>query len=267
MFDQSPSFMAVIRLPGQVIELANDSFAEMVGRRDLIGRRLSDVLPEIDEWATAELVEAVSTTRRPYRAGGVRIAGVRERFVDLVCQPIADRGGAIGAVFLDGSDVTDRVRAEERLLLSTESLRLATEAAEVGIWDLDLATDTLTWSERTKAMFGIPPSVPVSMEDFRAGLHPDDADATGEAFAAALDPVRRANYDVEYRRGGRGGPLDSGAGSGLVRRAWDVPARGRNHHRRDRAPAFRGHLAGVGGALPHARRHRSRADVDDRPGR
>ncbi len=107
-------------------------------------------------------------------------------------------------------DIDDRKRAElslegvsDRLALSEESLRLATEAAEIGTWDLDLKTDILTWSDRTKAMFGISPDVPCSMADFYAGLHPDDRDATGIAFASALDPKVRAVYDVEYRTVGK----------------------------------------------------------------
>jgi PAS domain S-box-containing protein len=93
--------------------------------------------------------------------------------------------------------------ADERLRLSEASLRLATDAAEVGTWDLDLETNTLTWSDRTKAMFGISPDRPCTMDDFYAGLHPEDAAATSEAFAAALDPERRSSYDVEYRTIGR----------------------------------------------------------------
>jgi PAS domain S-box-containing protein len=78
-------------------------------------------------------------------------------------------------------------------------LRLAAEAAEVGVWDLDLETDALTWSDRVRAMFGISSDTPVSMKDFYAGLHPDDFDATSAAFASAIDPAIRATYDVEYR--------------------------------------------------------------------
>ena len=107
-------------------------------------------------------------------------------------------------------DVDDRRRAElslegarGRLAVSEESLRLATEAAEIGTWDLDLTTDVLTWSDRTKAMFGISPNVVCSMADFYAGLHPDDREATGIAFASALDPEVRAVYDVEYRTIGK----------------------------------------------------------------
>ncbi len=94
-------------------------------------------------------------------------------------------------------------RAEERLAFSEESLRLATDVAEVGTWDLDLRTDTLTWSDRTKAMFGLSPHRPCDMDDFYAGLHPDDREATSAAFASALDPATRATYDVEYRTIGR----------------------------------------------------------------
>ncbi len=100
-------------------------------------------------------------------------------------------------------DITESLHARERLDLSEASLRLANEAAEIGTWDLDLKTDILTWSDRTKAMFGISPNAPCSMDDFYAGLHPDDRDATSQAFASALDPARRASYDVEYRTIGK----------------------------------------------------------------
>jgi PAS domain S-box-containing protein len=100
-------------------------------------------------------------------------------------------------------DVTARRAAELRLELSEQSLRLATDAAEVGTWDLDLATDVLNWSDRTKAMFGISPDVACSMADFYAGLHPEDVERTSAAFASALDPTVRATYDVEYRTVGK----------------------------------------------------------------
>ncbi|WP_158258644.1 PAS domain-containing protein [Rhodopila globiformis] len=100
-------------------------------------------------------------------------------------------------------DVTERRASDLRLELSEESLRLATEAAEIGSWDLDLDTGELTWSDRTRAMFGIFSGGPVSMADFYAGLHPDDREATGAAFASSMDPAVRATYDVEYRTIGK----------------------------------------------------------------
>ncbi len=112
--------------------------------------------------------------------------------VDLIAE-VADR--TWGAV--------ERARAEAELRDNAEQLRLATEAAEIGLWDVDEVAGTLFWPPHVKAMFGISPDVPVSMADFYAGLHPQDRDRVSEAYAAAADPVRRALYDVEFRTVGK----------------------------------------------------------------
>jgi PAS domain S-box-containing protein len=71
-------------------------------------------------------------------------------------------------------------------------------------------------------MFGISADRDVSMKDFYAGLHPLDRYDVTEAFAAAVDPRRRALYDVEYRTIGKE--------DGVLR--W-VAARGRGQFTRD----------------------------------
>ncbi|WP_420137095.1 PAS domain S-box protein [Sphingomonas sp.] len=97
----------------------------------------------------------------------------------------------------------ERVGAESNLRSSEEQLRLAVEAAEIGLWDVDEVRGTLFWPPRVKAMFGISADVPVSMADYYGGLHPDDHAATATAYAAAADPAQRALYDVEYRTIGK----------------------------------------------------------------
>ncbi|MEL0252970.1 MAG: PAS domain-containing protein, partial [Novosphingobium sp.] len=97
----------------------------------------------------------------------------------------------------------ERVGAEARLREGEERLRLAVDNAEVGFWDVDEINGKLIWPPRTKAMFGISSDVPVTMEDFYQGLHPDDLDKTAAAYAAAADPRVRALYDVEYRTIGK----------------------------------------------------------------
>jgi PAS domain S-box-containing protein len=97
----------------------------------------------------------------------------------------------------------ERVGAEARLRDSEERLRLAVENAEVGFWDVDVVNDRLIWPPRTKEMFGISPDIPVTMQDFYDGLHPDDRPATTAAYLAAADPEVRALYDVDYRTIGR----------------------------------------------------------------
>ena len=108
------------------------------------------------------------------------------------------------------SEIEERVKAdrahreiEAALLESEERLRLAVNNAEIGFWDVDVVNDVLIWPPRTKAMFGISPGVPVTMQDFYDGLHPEDREVTAQAYAAAADPDRRALYDVDYRTIGK----------------------------------------------------------------
>ena len=135
---------------------------------------------------------------------------------DVVVSPLHGADGRPERLVSIGRDITDQVETQERLSLNEESFRLTVEAADIGTWDLDLRTDVLRWSPRTKAMFGMSPDADSSMIDFYQGLHPDDLPATAAAFASALDPSRRATYDVEYRTIGKE--------DGLIR--W-VAAKGR----------------------------------------
>ncbi|MBC7912278.1 MAG: PAS domain-containing protein [Pyrinomonadaceae bacterium] len=97
----------------------------------------------------------------------------------------------------------DLVPTAGELLSAEERLRLATEAADIGWWDVEQGNGRLLWPPRVKAMFGISPDAPVSLEDFYNGLHPDDRERVATVFASAADPARRAIYDVEYRTIGK----------------------------------------------------------------
>ena len=90
--------------------------------------------------------------------------------------------------------------AERTLALSNanQQLSLATDSAQIGIWDYDLAEDKISWSQWMYALYG------VRQEDFggayaawRAGLHPDDV-ARGDAeIAQALRGEKE--FDTEFR--------------------------------------------------------------------
>ena len=223
MFEQAPSFMAVLREPGHIFELVNAAYSQLIGHRDVIGLPVLKALPEVATQDVTALLDQVVETGEPYvgRAVPVTLRSAIEgqtelRLLDFIYQPIRNPAGEVTGVFIEGNDVTDRVRAEEELELSRSSLQLATETAEIGTWDLDLVTNKLTWSPRTKQMFGVAPDAECTMDDFYTSLHPDDREATREAFEATLDPARRATYDVEYRTIGRQ--------DGLIR--W-VAAKGR----------------------------------------
>jgi PAS domain S-box-containing protein len=184
----------------QRYSFVNHAYETWFGRpRDQInGRLVAEVLGPAYGEVRPRLEEALAGARVSFES---RMTypdlGPRDIQVDYVPRRDA-RGGVIG-VYVVVADITKRVDAERALVGSETRLRLATEFAEVGLWDVDEVGGELFWDDRVRAMFGVAPGAPVSMTTFYDGLHPDDLDATAAAYAAAADPVRRALYDVEYR--------------------------------------------------------------------
>ena len=111
--------------------------------------------------------------------------------------------GKIAMWFGTSTDVHDNKLAEAALRERERLLRLAIDAADVGEWDVDMATQAMFWPPRVKAMFGISPDAPVTLADFYAGVHPDDRERTLASFADAANADLRIQYESEYRTIGK----------------------------------------------------------------
>lgn len=72
-------------------------------------------------------------------------------------------------------DITKRKLAEEQIKTVTKRLQLATESAQIGIWDYDLKQNLLLWDQRMYELYGIQPEdFCGAYEAWEKGLHPDD---------------------------------------------------------------------------------------------
>jgi PAS domain S-box-containing protein len=89
------------------------------------------------------------------------------------------------------------LEAEQPERVSEERLRMSIVAAQVGIWEHDLAADRFYVDARAQELYALPAVSPT--DDFLGRIHPDDLDRLRGEIAAALDPARRAAVATEYR--------------------------------------------------------------------
>ena len=122
LFEQAPGIFAVLRGPRHVFEIANESYLQLIGRRELIGKPAREALPEVADQGFFELLDQVYQSGQPFvgHAVPVRVqreasAPLEERFVDFVYQPIRGPKGDVEGIFVEGSDVTMRKRVEDEL--------------------------------------------------------------------------------------------------------------------------------------------------------
>jgi PAS domain S-box-containing protein len=91
-----------------------------------------------------------------------------------------------------------RLRSTEAGLAETDArLRLATEAAEITTWEIDLRTGAAAWSPQFYTMLGVRPDVRASWPVWRERIHADDVARVSEA----IERVRRERTSLhcEYR--------------------------------------------------------------------
>jgi PAS domain S-box-containing protein len=107
----------------------------------------------------------------------------------------ADGGflGYVGACV----DVTDMIEKERALHEVEERVTLAAEVAHLGVWELDLVTNELWVSENGRNLFGFAPDGPLTYDDFRARVHPEDRARHATAVRRAIDD--QSGYESEFR--------------------------------------------------------------------
>ncbi|WP_254722067.1 PAS domain-containing protein [Kovacikia minuta] len=92
----------------------------------------------------------------------------------------------------------EQQRIETALQHSEERLRLALNAAQMGIWDWDLQTNQMTWTESNEKLFGLSPGTFAgTYEAFLELVHPEDQGAVRQATDRSLET--KTSYSVENR--------------------------------------------------------------------
>ena len=144
------------------ITFVNRQMAEMLGYDpdEMLGRSVLDfVFPE-----------DVEQKRQSFER---RRAGLRERYEDrfrhkdgsavsvqIGSTPIFKGSGEFGGALVMISDISERKRAEQVLRERDKELLEAQRVAQVGSWQWDPETDTVTWSEETYRIADRDPSLP-----------------------------------------------------------------------------------------------------------
>ena len=153
VFEQAPAFLAVLRGPEHVFELANAAYYQLVGHRELLGKRVFDALPEVRAQGFEELLDRVLVTGEPFVGHEIRLllertpgAPREERFVNFLYLPLVEGDGTRSGVIAHGTDVTEHVlarREAERLREAADAARAEAESARARAERLQTLTAAL----------------------------------------------------------------------------------------------------------------------------
>lgn len=202
--EHSPAFICILRGPEHVLELANEEYFRLVGRRLALGRRIRDLLPEVEGQGFFEMLDRVYSTGET--TGGTEVPVIvgpesapdRKRFVNFVYQALRGPDGKPNAIFVHGVDITETVLAREAIAAGERRWRLAMDAAGVGSYNIG-PTGVMDTDARFRAIFGYTGSGDLGYEAAVALIHPDDRQNVLDEVGAAIRVVDPKPYAADYR--------------------------------------------------------------------
>lgn len=208
MVMMAPFIMMILRGPEMRVELGNAPLFKYWNKKEeeVIGKPLLQILPELEDQPFANILKSIYRSGESFGEKEVlnffeTPEGRVNKYVSYLYQPLRDYNGNVDGIMVTAEDVTEEVTARQQILLAEERLRLATTAARVGTFDLDIISGVLLWDKRCREVFGINHQRPVTYEhDFQLGLHPDDRDRVFKLVENVYNKkTSNGDYDTEYR--------------------------------------------------------------------
>jgi PAS domain S-box-containing protein len=149
-----------------------------------------------------------------------------ERLVEWRSRLLRDDEGQVIGSFSSGTDITERSQAVAALRATEERMRFALQAANIGIWDVDVPTGRVQWSEVLEAQYGLAPrTFGGTFEAWIERIHPGDRTSVLETIGTAM--TAGGDFSVLNRSIGPDGTVRwlSGAGRMFLGEHGE-PARG-----------------------------------------
>ncbi|MGB9334462.1 MAG: PAS domain S-box protein [Candidatus Acidiferrales bacterium] len=171
-------------------------------RAELTALHPSDISPENQPDGTPSRLAADQKIAATLLAGRQRFEWMHRRKngevfpaeVWLTALTLSGKPTLLAAV----RDMTEYKRAEETVRETAARLKLAAQAARLGVWEYNLETHKLTWDDYMCQLHGIRPEEFRGVyEDWQRSVHPEDFPAAVAAFEAAIR--MRGEFSSEFR--------------------------------------------------------------------
>ena len=213
LVEQAPVAICVLKGPDFIITVANAVVLNSWNKtkEEVINKSLFSVVPETYKAGFVKILSQVYTTGErkivkelplvPFNNGKQEVL-----YFNFVYEALLDNNGKIDGIMGVAIDVTEQVNARRKIEDAEERVRLAIEAADLGVYDLDMITNKLITSPRGISIFGFDKQP--TMEESLMAIHPEDRINRTEAFEKSLVTGKlfyevrliRQNNDVHWIR-------------------------------------------------------------------
>jgi PAS domain S-box-containing protein len=173
---------------------------------EILGKNVMILVPEIESSGRDLTTLIQQIVQAPDRFITIVNENVRRdrtsAWVSWTNNVITDESGQVLEILAVGNDVTELKRTEQELRKSEERLRLAAQAAQLGIFDWDIQNDLPLWDRRMYEIFGVNPvDKPINREVFvKEVIHPEDLQRFNREISESMRQGSTFNGSYRIRR-------------------------------------------------------------------
>jgi signal transduction histidine kinase len=184
------------------IEVANDIMLGYWGKdRSVIGKPLAEAVPELVGQPFLDILDNVYTTGETYTNKAayalLEVNGVLGGYYfDFAYKPLKNAAGEVYGIMDMAIDVTEQVKAQQKLMEAQMELRGAIEVAGLVTWTMNIRQDTFNYSPRFMEWLGFTNDT----ENFERAFEPlpdEYRKSVPEALARAI-ASKEGIYDIEH---------------------------------------------------------------------
>jgi PAS domain S-box-containing protein len=207
VFGRPFQFMGLLAPDGRVVEtirsLSGDSgyrFEESLGNPYWEGSTFAG-LPELQRQLKSDIERAAAGELVRFEMNHADRDGF-PRTTDFTLTPLRDDNDNVANLIVEGRDISELARAREAGRAAEESLKTATEAGNIGLWNSHIPSGRMWMSDQWWVMLGYrPDELPKSIETLRDLVHPEDRSRFLQRLQDCTNIQQGipAALDMEYR--------------------------------------------------------------------
>ncbi len=189
---QAPVGIGIFKGPEFTVSMMNPELCQLCGKTidEVIDRPIFDVLSFAKGLGFEELLDHVRTSGETYEGIGIEVPLIRNGmlekvYIDFVYKPFYEENNVITGVLASAIEVTAKVEAMRNLEEAEERARLAADAVELGVFDLNILSGEMVTSERFANIFGF--KKPSPRHQYVSAFHPDDLVLRTKAHEDAIE--------------------------------------------------------------------------------
>ncbi|WP_316929324.1 PAS domain S-box protein [Cyclobacterium qasimii] len=202
LFSKAPSSMGVLSGPNHLFVMANPPFLQTIGKVDVIGKSVLEMLPEVLDQGYIAILDKVYQTGNAFSANEMLIkldvenkGELVDKYLNILFQPHRGADDKVDGILFFTVNVSEQVLSRKTIEESEARLNEAQALSHISNWGIDLVTGIHTWSAEFYAIFGIKHGdLEPSVAGYLSFIHPEDAEDVKQIIQKTLEDYEAAHF-------------------------------------------------------------------------